>query len=79
MTLTQQAVDEFAKRIERMSERQITALVVSSLSDRELLLDIRQARLAEVAAIEKKLGISPSTAECRRIAKENATRKECIE
>ena len=66
--ITQQAVDEFYDRVKTRIESDMTQ-TLASLSDRELLLDIRQARLAEVAAIEKKLGISPTTAECRRIAK----------
>lgn len=67
--LTQQVVNAFLERIENMSEKEMAVLIVGGFDDRELLLDIRQARLAEVAAIEKRLGIKPTTAECRRIAK----------
>ena len=69
MRITQQSVDAFMARIAELSDREMASLVASAITDRELLLDIRQARLAEVAAIEKKLDISPTTAECRRIAK----------
>ena len=69
MRITQQAVDAFMTRIENLSEREMADIVASAITDRKLLLDIRQARLAEVAAIEEKLDISPTTAECRKIAK----------
>lgn len=69
MRITQQAVDAFMARVENLSEREMADIIASAITDRELLLDIRQARLAEVAAIEKKLGISPTTAKCRQIAK----------
>ncbi len=37
--------------------------------ERKLWLDLRQAWLGIVAAIEEKLGITPTTAECRKIVK----------
>ena len=69
MTLTRQTVEQFLNRVEAMTEDQLAAVAIISLRDRKFWLDIRQAQLADVAAIEKMLGITPTTADYRRMAK----------
>ena len=80
-TLTQQTVDAFMERIKAMDEQELAEILAPILRDDKalpddyvLLLDWRQAELAIVAAIEKKMQAmgrlkGPTTAECRRIAK----------
>jgi len=69
MTITPELVNTFLERVENLSEQEMFAIIAGPMGDRELLLDFRQALLAQVAAIEKRLGIKPTTSECRRIAK----------
>lgn len=73
-TINDQVVQAFLARVDKLSEQDMAAIIGELLDDRELLLDIRQARLAEVAAlesvlIEKGWLKGPTTSECRKIAK----------
>ena len=69
MPIKQSDIPEFLARVDAMVQPYNATMDKFTDDDRMHLLELRQFHLGAVSAIEAKLGVKPTTAQCRKIAR----------